>query len=89
MHCFASSCMAKDIFFVGKSVLLYLLERPELRMHYEEDREEKKKVLHPAGFEPTTSLFRGVLSSSGLQLLPNNIQLIGLQLSHSGRAHTS
>ena len=30
--------------------MLYLLERPELRMHYEEDREEKKKVLHPAGF---------------------------------------
>ena len=33
---------------------MYLLEGPELRMHYWEDREEKKKAQDPAGFEPTT-----------------------------------
>ena len=32
-------CMAKH-FFVGKAVVLHLLERPELRTHYWEDREE-------------------------------------------------
>ena len=41
--CIASPQAARlSIFFVGKSVLLYLLEEPELRMHYEEDREEER-----------------------------------------------
>ena len=58
-----------SIFFVGKLVVLHLLEGPELRTHYWEDREEKK-AQHPAGFEPTTSLLRGVLSTAVPQPLP-------------------
>ena len=34
VHCIASSCMAKYIVFVGKSVVLHLFEGPELRTHY-------------------------------------------------------
>ena len=38
-------------YFAGKSVVLPLLKGPELRMHYQEDREEKKpctqRVLNP------------------------------------------
>ena len=37
MHCFASSCMAKHIFCRKISRF-----EPELRMHYEEDREEER-----------------------------------------------
>ena len=35
-----------SIFFVGNSVVLHLFEGPELRMHYREDREEKKSPAH-------------------------------------------
>ena len=66
--CFASCCMPKH-FFVGKSVVLLLLEGPELRAHYWEDWEEKK-AHHPGGFEPTTSLLQGLRSTAVLQLLP-------------------
>ena len=51
-----------SIFKIGKSVKLHILEGLELRMHYWEDREEKK-AQHPAGFEPTTSLLQGVRSN--------------------------
>ena len=59
-----------SIFFVGISVVLHLLEGLELRMHYWEDREEKK-AHHPAGFESTTSLLRGMCSTAVLQPLPH------------------
>ena len=62
--------MAKQIFFVGKSVVLHLLERPDLRTHHWEDCVEKK-AQHPSGFEPMTSLLRGVCSTAVLQLLPS------------------
>ena len=42
------------------------LEGPELRTHYWEDGEETKSQ-HLAGFEPTTSLIRGVCSTAVLQ----------------------
>ena len=56
-------------FFVGKSVVFYLLEGPEWRLHYWEDREEEK-AQHPAGFEPASSLLQGMCSTAVLQPLP-------------------
>ena len=58
------------IFFIGKSVVLHPFEGPELRSYSWEDREEKKIAQHPAEFEPTTSLLRGVHSKTAVvQLL--------------------
>ena len=54
---------------MGKSVVLHLLKGPELRKHFWEDREEKK-AQHPVGFEPTTSLLRGMHSTAEVQPLP-------------------
>ena len=48
--------------------MLQLLEGPELRMQYWEDREDKRAQLR-AGFEPRTSLLSGVLSTAVLQPL--------------------
>ena len=55
--------MAKHI-FVEKSVVLHLLDKPQLRTHHWEDREENKS---PAGFKPTTTWLRGVCSTTELQ----------------------
>ena len=62
--------MAKHIFLVGESVVLHLLEGPELRTHHTERIEKRKNAQRPAGFEPTTSLLRGVRSTAVLQPLP-------------------
>ena len=46
-----------------------LLEGPELRTHYLEDREENISQ-HQVGFKPTTSQLQGVCSAVVLQPLP-------------------
>ena len=50
-------------------VVSHIPEGPELRMLYLEDREEKK-AQHLMGFEPATSLLRGMRSTAVLQPLP-------------------
>ena len=42
---FAKSCTAKHIFLLEKSVVLHLFEGPELRMHYRERIEKRKKPI--------------------------------------------
>ena len=41
--------------FLPQAAWLLIREVPELRTHYWQDREEKKKAQQPAGFEPMTS----------------------------------
>ena len=55
-----------------------LLKGPELRTHYCEDREEKK-AQHQVGFEPATSLLRGMRSTPVLQPLPMSLFMRGLR----------
>ena len=57
-----------SIFFVGKSVVLPVLEGPKLRTHFWEGREEKKA--QHLGFEPTTFPLQGVCSTAVIQPLP-------------------
>ena len=73
------SCTAKLILW-GKSVVLHLLKGPELKMHYWEDREEKKSP-HSEGFELTISLLWGVRSTAVLQPLLLELYLIILIMS--------
>ena len=52
------------VFFEGSSVVLQRLDGSELRPHYWEGREEKKKGQRPAGLEPKTSLLWGEHSTA-------------------------
>ena len=61
-----------SLVLIGKSVVLHLLEEPELMTHYWEDGEEKK-AQDLAGFEPMTSLLLGVRSTAVLHPQPTGV----------------
>ena len=77
-----------SIFFEGKSVVLHLLEGPELRTRYWEDRKEKK-VQHLVEFKPTTTLLRGLRSTTVQQPLPSKWNYFTLAMSAEWRDESS
>ena len=50
--------------------MLHLYEEPGLGRTTDKIEKQKKRVLHPEGSEPTTSLSRGVWSTAVLKPVP-------------------